>query len=175
MPSPTPSSAVHPLATALLAQVRTHFEAAVQRAASLCAVDGRLDAARLDARQWICHELALACADLLAAETTLAATDASSPLDRGLALAFATEAIGSVLARLDGVALDSGADPLPVQQLMHHADFTALRRTAASADAWAALGRAVADTDDEIGAVQLEEPVALAQAAFRRFAATNKA
>ena len=171
MTLPSHTAPVSPLATALLAQVRTHFEAAVRRVAGLCAVDGRLDATRLDQRQWICHELALTCADLLAAETTLATSAGSSDLDRGLALAFATEAIGSVLARLDGVALDSGADPQPVQQLMHHADLTALRRSAASADAWAALGRAVATTDSEIGAVQLEEPVALAQAAFRRFAA----
>lgn len=171
MPATELHATARPLATALLVQVRSHFEAAVRGAATLCAVDGRLDAARLDQRQWICHELALACADLLAAETTLAATEASSTLDRGLALAFATEAIGSVLARLDGVALDSGADPLPVQQLLHHPDLTALRRAAAGADAWAALGRAVAATDGEIGAVPLEEPVALAQAAFRRFAA----
>jgi (2S)-methylsuccinyl-CoA dehydrogenase len=171
MPVTDLHATARPQAAALLAQVRTHFQAAVRRAASLCAVDGKLDATRLDHRQWICHELALACADLLAAESALAGTEGSSQLDRSLALAFATEAIGSVLGRLDGVALDSGADPRPVQQLMHQADVTALRRTAASADAWAALGRAVAATDDEIGAVQLDEPVALAQAAFRRFAA----
>lgn len=171
MPASPPSPTARNQAASLLAEVRRHFEAAVQRAAVLCAVGGRLDAAALDARQWICHELALACADLLAAETVLQATADSAALDQGLALAFATEAIGAVLARLDGVALDSGADPQPLQALQGSAAFTALRRAAAGADSWAALGRAVAETDDEIGAVALDEPVAMAQAAFRRFAA----
>ena len=171
MPATLPPLSVRNQAVSLLAEVRRHFEAAVHRAAALCTVDGRLDGAALDARQWICHELALACADLLAAETVLQATADNTALDQGLALAFATEAIGAVLARLDGVALDSGADPQPLQALQGSAALTALRRAAAGADTWAALGRAVADTSDEIGAVALDEPVAMAQAAFRRFAA----
>ncbi len=155
----------------VLARLRGLFDGAVRQVAGACAVDGRLDAARLDARQVVCHELALASADLLAAETVVAQGAGASARDAGLALAFAVEAVGVVLARLETVALEAGADLQALRSLAAEAALTQLRRSALGADALAALGLAVARDDSEIGPVALDEATTLARDAFRRFAA----
>ena len=72
-------------ASAVLARLRPLFDAAVAQVAGQCAVGGRLDAARLDAQQVICHELALASADLLAAETVVQGAAGATPREIGRA------------------------------------------------------------------------------------------
>src|SRR5438067_2361962 len=101
--NPVPNIDARLQAEALLARLRASFEDGVHRVAELCAVDGKLDAQRLDDNQWVCYELALASADLLAAETAVSAGTQKSDLDAGLALAFAAEAMGSVIAKLETV------------------------------------------------------------------------
>ena len=156
------------IARTLLDRLQSAFDAAVQRAAQLCARDGKLDNKRLDAHQWISYELALASADLLAAQTGTSAE--ANDIDAGLALAFAAEAIGNVVGRLDGVYLECGLDARELHEIASGADYTELRRQAASASALAKLGKAVADTDREIGDVVLDEQATMARDAFRRFA-----
>jgi hypothetical protein len=155
------------LAQALLARMRDAFDVALVRVAHACAVDGRLDAQRLEAKQWVCYELALASADLLAAETATADLAAASALDAGLALAFATEAIGAVLGRLDGVFPEAGLDPAPLHAIAAGPDLARLRRGATAADVLAALGMAVATANTEISQVALDEHTTMAQETFR--------
>ncbi len=159
-----------PLPTALLGRLRQLFEQAVSAIADACAVDGKLDAARLDRYQLASYEIALASADLLAAETLVAAGDDLTALDRGLALLFLADAVGSVLGRLETVFLETGLDLGELHALATSGDLAGFRRSAASAAAQAALGKAVAAADTEIGNVRLEAPLAMAQDAFRRFA-----
>ncbi len=159
------------LSQALIGQVGSCLDTALDRVAMLCAVDGQLDARQLDAHQVVCYELALASADLLAARTAVAAVVASSALDRGLALAFAAEALVAVIGQLDRVCLDIGLDSGALQALAAGAELAALRKATASAAALAALGQAVATANTELAQVVLDEPVALAQQAFGRFAA----
>ncbi|HEX2828804.1 MAG TPA: acyl-CoA dehydrogenase family protein [Burkholderiales bacterium] len=156
------------LARTLLERLQAAFDAGVQRAAQLASRDGKLDNPRLDAAQWISYELALASADLLAAKTGVS-VDANE-IDAGLALAFASEAIGNVVGRLEGVYLECGLDARELHDIASGADFAELRRQAASAAALAKLGKAVADTDREIGDVALDEQALMARDAFRRFA-----
>ena len=158
-------------AAALLLPLRALFDSAVRQVAGLCVAGGRLDAALLDAHQVVCHELALASADLLAAETVVAQADGARARDAGLALAFAVDAVLAVLARLEAVALETGADLDALRALSASAELTALRRTAIGAAALAALGLAVALDADEIGPVAHDEATTLARDAFRRFAA----
>ena len=157
-------------AQALLAHLRKSFDAGVHRVAELCAVDGKLDAQRLDDNQWVCYELALASADLLAAETAVSAGTQQSDLDARLALAFAAEAIGSVIAKLETVFLESGLDAAPLHAIASGTDLASLRK-ATGAKVLADLGKAVADTSSEIGQVALDEQATMARDAFRRFAA----
>ena len=164
------------IAAAVLTRLRALFDAAVAQVARQCAVAGRLDAGRLDAQQVVCHELALASADLLAAETVVAQAAGATARDAGLALAFAVEAVLAVIARLESVAIETGAlgagtglDAL--RSLSASADLIELRSTVGSAAALAALGLAVAHDDAEIGPVALDETATLARDAFRRFAA----
>ncbi|MBL8351220.1 MAG: acyl-CoA dehydrogenase [Burkholderiaceae bacterium] len=167
---PDPGAADTPLARTLLARLRGEFDRQRRHLAALCAADGRLDAVRLDAQQPACYELALAGAELLAAETVVAGTPAQA-LDAALGRAYAAETLVSVLGRLDTIALDTGIDPLPLQQLAASADLRQLRRNAASAELLARLGQAVATTEAEIGDVALDADLRLVQDSFRRFAA----
>ncbi|MEC9362976.1 MAG: acyl-CoA dehydrogenase family protein [Pseudomonadota bacterium] len=134
-----------------------------------CAPSGRLDAARLDAAQVPGFELAWASAELLAAETLLDGLG-SDVLDRQLSLIYVTEAIASVAARLDSIAIDLDLDAPELRVLDQSADLRALRKAVAGAEALDAVGRALARHDGEIGIVELSEELQLAQDQFRRFA-----
>ncbi|MBL0148238.1 MAG: acyl-CoA/acyl-ACP dehydrogenase [Ideonella sp.] len=160
------------IAARLLACLRPLFDAAVATLAEACSVDGRLKAKLLDQAQVASFELAWASADLLAAETVVAQLGAhSSALDVQLALIFAADAIAAVLTRLEAIHLETGAPLAPLQALAADPQWAALRRSACGSQALAAAGRALADGSAEIGPVALDEPVAMAQDAFRRFAA----
>ena len=163
------TAALQSLAQALLGRTRALFDAAVRRTAELCSVGGKLDARRLDEHQGACYELALAAADLLAADTTVA--EASGELDTALALAFAADALVAVAARLESVSVDTGLDANDIHALTSSSEMAALRKGAASSRVLADLGQAVAGSRGEIGAVVLDEATTMAQDSFRRFAA----
>ena len=156
----------------MLGRLRALFERGVAVLATRCSVDGKLQARRLDQHQIVSFELAWASADLLAAETVVAAlNDECSVLDAGLALIFAVDAVSAVLARLEFLYLELELDSAALQALAALPDWASLRRSATGAEALAAAGRAVASSGADIGRVALDEPHALAQDAFRRFAA----
>jgi (2S)-methylsuccinyl-CoA dehydrogenase len=181
----------------ILTALRVEFDRTAASLAQACAIDGRLDAARLDERQLASYELALASADLLAAETAVgpsgdadaAAADAdaarrdvvaprfethdsdSTAFDIRLALAYAAEAIGAVVARLQAIGIELDLDPSSLDRLASDAGWRALRRAVASGPALDRLGADVAAGHQEVGHIAFDEPLALAQDAFRRFAA----
>jgi (2S)-methylsuccinyl-CoA dehydrogenase len=155
-----------------LGTLRNAFDAGARALAHRCAVDGRLNAKKLDEEQVASFELAWAGADLLAAETGLQALDRASPaLAQRLALVFAVDAIASVLDRLETIYLDIALDHSPLRALRDHPAWARLRGDAAGSRALQAAGREVAQSDGEVGPTALDEPHALAQDAFRRFSA----
>jgi (2S)-methylsuccinyl-CoA dehydrogenase len=167
-----PTLTLPALAAALLQRVRGPFETATRTLAQACAVGGRLDAARLDHQQVDCYELAWVSADLLAAETALAALGpGSAAVDRQLALVFAVEAITASLNRLELLYLELGLDLAPLQAVATSADWARLRQAGGGAQALAAAGQAVVDAQGQIAAVPLNETLMLAQQSFRRVAA----
>jgi len=160
------------LALSLLERIGRRFEAGVDRAASLCSRDGTLVPQRLDAHQWVSYELALASADLLAARTAVgAAAGATTVIDLGLALAFASEAVGQLLERLVAVFAELGLDPAGLHALARGAEVARLRQQAGSAAVLARLGKAAALSDSEWAHVELDEMTTMARDSFRRFAA----
>ena len=161
------------VARRLLADVRAAFERTAASLARACAVDGALSARRLDERQSASYELALASADLLAAEAAVGvdASERLDGLDARLALAFAAEAIVAVLARLQTIGLDLDLDLAPLDRLGTGTELRGLRRAVSSGAALDRLGAEVAGGQAEVGHVAFDEPLALAQDAFRRFAA----
>ncbi|WP_082151575.1 acyl-CoA dehydrogenase family protein [Caenimonas sp. SL110] len=160
------------LATArrLLVSLRQAFDAGASALAQCCVTAGKLDAIKLDERQVASFELAWAGADLLAAETGVAAIDADSPtLASRLALVFAADGIASVLDRLETIYLEVDLSLTPLRALRDDAAWSALRRAAVGAQALQAAGLEVARSDGEVGPTALDEPHAMAQDAFRRF------
>jgi (2S)-methylsuccinyl-CoA dehydrogenase len=152
--------------------LRAAFDAGAAALARACCAAGRLVNTRLDEQQVACFELAWAAADLLAAETSVQAlAPTSSALQARLALVFAVDAVVSVLDKLETVYLETGLDTAPLHALRADATWRQLRADAGSARSLQATGRAVAEADGEAGALVLDEPHALAQDAFRRFAA----
>ncbi len=172
-------------ATHLLSALRPAFQRCVDSLAASCSVDGRLDTRRLDQHQVSAFELAWISADLLAAETAVnglesasaagaadaASLNASPQLESRLALIFVVESIASMLPRLEAVSIDLSLDLGPLRAFGSDPAWAALRRSAAGAESLAAAGRALVQAGGEVGQVALEEPLAMAQEAFRRFAA----
>jgi (2S)-methylsuccinyl-CoA dehydrogenase len=158
-------------ASAVLARVRTLFDASVLALAQRCQDGARLNARRLDEHQVASFEMAWAGAELLAAETAIAAlTPASAPLDARLALVFTVDAVVALLDRLDVMLAEAGQDPAAVDALRALPEWRALRQSAGGSEALQAAGRGVIDAQGVVGEVALDEQHALAQDAFRRFA-----
>ncbi len=158
-------------ASAVLARVRTLFDASVLALAQRCQDGARLNARRLDEHQVASFEMAWAGAELLAAETAIAAlTPASAPLDARLALVFTVDAVVALLDRLDVMLAEAGQDPAAVDALRALPEWRALRQAAGGSEALQAAGRGVIDAQGVVGEVALDEQHALAQDAFRRFA-----
>jgi len=156
----------------LLGRLRPQFDIGVAALAAVCALDGKLQAQQLDTHQVVSYELAWASADLLAAETAVAGLGAGArELDVRLALIFVVDAIAAVLARQEMLCIELGLDLAAPQSLAADPAWAALRRSACGADALAAAGRVLTGADSEIGPVVLDEPLAMAQDSFRRFAA----
>lgn len=158
-------------ARALLEQLQGFFAQATRAIALRCAQDGKLDVRLLDDHQGLSYELALANADLLAAQMLVGQGMQVSRLDAALSLAFASEAIDSVLARLTATFLECGIDDAALRALGASDAARRLRRAAGSMSTLARLGQAVAESDGEIGDVALDEETTMARDAFRRFAA----
>ena len=159
-----------PQAATVLGRLRLHAETATRVLAQNCAVAGGLDAARLDQEQLAGYDLALASAELLAAETVLADSPGASPLDRRLALTYAVDAILSVGDKLQGILLNADADAGEVHSLLGCDDLKALRKAALSGRALDETGRMLIAAGNEIAHIPLGDELAMAQEQFRRVA-----
>ncbi len=158
-------------ATAVLARLRSLFDAGVLALSQRCVKDGRLSAKELDAHQVASFEMAWAGAELLAAETAVGAlTPDSEKLDVQLALVFAVDAAIAVLDRLDVICAEAGLGTDEVDRLRTSAEWRALRQAAGTADALKDAGRSVIEAQGLVGEVALDDQHALARDAFRRFA-----
>lgn len=167
----SPQRDPHPLAAGVLRRLRGLFEEALLQLARACSAGGRLQATPLDANQYSCYEIALASADLLAAETVIDSTAAdASALDRSLALVFACEAVDAVISRLENVSAENAIDTARLHALATGPELAELRRTAASGRVMASVGRDVAAAAGDVGHVAINESLTMAQDAFRRFA-----
>lgn len=155
----------------VLAALRPVFNDAVAALAYACASEGRLVNRLLDAQQVASYEMAWAGAELLAAETSVAAVTPAAPaLQVQLALVFTVDAVISIIERLETVYAEAGLDFAPLHAVRDSTVWITLRREAGSARVLEAAGRAVAAADDDVGGPVLDEQHALAQDVFRRFA-----
>ena len=152
-----------------LATLRVVFDQVAAALAQRCGDGQHLGGRKLDEQQVASFELAWAAADLLAAETGIAALHANSgELDTRLALLFAVDAGGAV-GRLETLSLELGLPLASLRSMRDDPSWDLLRQSAAGAQALAAAGRGVAAARGEVGAVPLDESHALAQESFRRF------
>ena len=146
------------------------FDAAVAKTAAMCSRGGKLNAQSLDRHQWICYELAWANADLLAAGTIVRSSATATTLDQELGIAFAIDAITSVLTRLQGIYVATELDASPLHEFSSGEVLRRLRAEAGCPDAMAKLGNAVVETGGDIAEVAVDEQTSMARDAFRRFA-----
>jgi len=159
-------------ASAILSRARGLFDAAVLALAQACLDNGRLSARRLDDRQVASFEMAWGGAELLAAETAVASLTAKSDaLSVQLSLVFTVDAVVALLDRFDVMYSEAGIDLAPVDALRSAPEWRALRQRCGGAAALQAAGRGVVEAQGLVGEIVLDEQHALAQDAFRRFAA----
>jgi (2S)-methylsuccinyl-CoA dehydrogenase len=161
-------NALHAQAGILLGQLRRQLDALTVGLAQDCAAGGALDATRLDQQQLPSYDLALASAELLAAETALQETAAEPLVERRLALTCAADAVFAVADRLHSIA--ASLDGVELADVAGTAEAQALRRAVLSGQALDETGRAVIACDGEVGHIVMSEELAMAQEQFRRLA-----
>ena len=103
--------------------------------------------------------------------TASAAESAPDAFDARLSLVYAADAIGAVIARLQAIGIELDLDLAALDRLAADAEWRALRRAVSSGPALDRLGAEIAAGHVEVGRIAFDEPLALAQDAFRRFAA----
>jgi (2S)-methylsuccinyl-CoA dehydrogenase len=159
-------------ARSILVEVRHCFVGLTNSLALACSRQGALSSKHLDLHQIPSYELALAGAELLAAETVLEARSRTGTLlQHRLALTYAVDAIATVAARLQRVALDVEWDCARLDELLTQADYRALARFILGGRALDETGRLLCESGEEIGHIELSEELSMVQAEFRRFAA----
>ena len=155
-----------------LAVTRTLVDQATSWLAKRCEREGRIDTELLDERQVAAYELAIAAADLLAAEA-LADYARRAPEDtvsQSLAAIAAADAMQAVQSRLRPLRTEFGldtdvADAAFADRSVRHCI------EAGSAPAFrAAVGSSILTGSDEVAPAPLDEERSLAQEAFARFA-----
>ncbi len=161
-------SGIYSLAGDILTKLRILFDEAVTEVARQCSHDGKLKSALLDQHQFVSYELAMASAELLAAEISCIPDSSASKLDSDLLLSAAGEAIISVIQRLESVYISTAMNLDDLNTLAQSPDMAKFRVLTCHADVLARIGSEVAVADD-IGAVKLPESVAMAKDAFHRF------
>ena len=155
----------------LLVELRTSFNKISQKLAQKCASKRKLDAVALDAHQVVSYELALASAELLAAEVALQGLTAkTSMIDVRLALTFVAEAIQSVAAKLDGIQLELDIDSDDLQRIATSSALRSLRRSVLSGEGLAATADLLDNGHAEIGHVDLSDELSAVQREFQRLA-----
>jgi (2S)-methylsuccinyl-CoA dehydrogenase len=164
-------NALFPQASSVLGRLRQQLDGVTHALARSCAVGGALDAARLDQEQLPSYDLALASAELLAAETALQQIAASTVLvERRLALTCAADAILVVADKLQGIAAHLDIDASDINAVAASSEVQALRRAVLSGKALDETGRAVIDCGGDVGHIVLDDELSLAQEQFRRIA-----
>jgi (2S)-methylsuccinyl-CoA dehydrogenase len=168
----TPSNSLLAEANSIVAQLRRHFGILTAELATACSTDGVLSAKALDLQQIPSYELALAGAELLAAETVLEnRPQPRTELGLRLGLTYAVESMATVGSRLQRIALDLNWDTAALDALLGGGELRALRKPVLGSQALEETGRLLCDTSEEIGGIELGDELSMAQAEFRRFAA----
>jgi (2S)-methylsuccinyl-CoA dehydrogenase len=154
----------------LLSELEAAFAGITRALALRCATAGDLDAAKLNANQFNCYELAFACSELLAAKAVLATgPQGGSALSHRLTLSFLAEALPSALQRLESLALDLNFYEDELAAVQRGAALKALRRAGTGAE-METTGKMLLESNEEIALVETNEEVDIARHAFRRFA-----
>ncbi len=171
------SASLAPLAAAAegsIGALRAVFTGVAATLAAACAPSGRLEAGLLDRHQLASYELAMASAELLAAESAIAALPQANLLDQRLALTFVADAVPAVVERLRGIALDvdlTEADAAALAALAGSAALARMRRAIVAGDALAETGCLLCAHQGEVSVVPLGDDLQMAQDSFRRIGA----
>ncbi len=162
-------------ADTLLATTSALLDKAFSALKSSCTTDGKVSAARLDARQLVSYELSLSWAECTAARFFLQharrlVETSRDDLVTELAALFTAEAVNNTLARLRARPADYGLDRADIDGVSDApAAATFLARNLA-AQHMGALGDAVLQRDGDLGPDLLGEHHSMMRATFRRFA-----
>jgi (2S)-methylsuccinyl-CoA dehydrogenase len=158
-------------ADSVLGKLRLAFELLTAELAQSCSHDGVLSTQALDFQQIASYELALAGAELLAAETVLERRPPRTELGVRLEFTYAVESMTTVILRLQRIALDLGVDTSVLDTLLVGKELSTLRISVLGSVALEETGRILCESGEEIGAIELGAELSMAQREFRRFAA----
>jgi len=169
--TPSSSQHLHEHIGFALGQLQSYFSYVIRALAQKCRQGDSLSAAKVDAKQVACYQLAICSAELAAARA--AAEASSSPLsevDTRLALLGCAEGILSVAQRLEEVTADVGVDPSAFMSFRTGTIMQSLRTELLRGEAIAELGSLVVDTRESFGRIHLTDELTIASEQFQKLA-----
>ena len=139
--------------------------------AKACAVDGRLDNARLDEHQVSAYELALSYAEYRAALVAWESmAGPASDLQRALSAVYVATAIQSIRVRLEPLLLALGIEPLDFDHILGGKELRSVLQFCLDPNRLADIGRRVIEVQADVGEIELDDDKTMMQTAFRRLA-----
>ena len=139
--------------------------------AKACAVDGRLDNARLDEHQVSAYELALSYAEYRAALVAWESmAGPASDLQRALSAVYVATAIQSIRVRLEPLLLALGIEPLDFDHILCGKELRSVLQFCLDPNRLADIGRRVIEVQADVGEIELDDDKTMMQTAFRRLA-----
>ena len=155
-----------------LAATRTLVDLATSWLAKRCERDGRIDTELLDERQVVAYELAIASAELLAAETLAdyARRFPEDTVSHSLAAIAAADAMQTVQSRLWPLRTAFGLDRDVADAAFANRSVRHCIEAGSAPGFRAAVGSSILAGSDEVALAPLDDDRSLAQEAFARFA-----
>lgn len=169
--SPTPGQSLDQ-AEAAVSQLQVLIEQALSGLKQVLTVDGKLSAAKLDAHQLPCYDIALCWSECTAARFMLshARRVETAPLSARLTALFCADTLSGVLGRLRARPADYGLTPADISRVDAQAGISQFLSTQLASDNIASIGRQLQDADGDLGPDLLDEHHSMMRDTFGRFA-----
>lgn len=148
------------------------IQQATENLAQACSVKGRLDSQRLDEKQVVSYELAMAYAEYRATQVAWEKfAGQAADTQSALCAVYMASAIQSIKTRLEPLLPEFGIEQAGFDQIFYDQGLRSALQVYLAPEYMALIGQQVIELEGEVGQISIDDDKAMMQSAFRRLAA----
>ena len=148
------------------------IQQATENLAQACSVKGRLDSQRLDEKQVVSYELAMAYAEYRATQVAWEKfAGQAADTQSALCAVYMASAIQSIKTRLEPLLPEFDIEQAGFDQIFYDQGLRSALQVHLAPEYMALIGQQVIELEGEVGQISIDDDKAMMQSAFRRLAA----